>query len=109
MADALRYRVSRFAALNAGGHVGPLPATPPTTPRPSRGRATLEFLKERLTFHPDGAGPFAQFQRSLVSALAQFDRDLIRQRQTEGIAAAKKRGAYKGRPWTLDADKIREI
>lgn len=53
--------------------------------------------------------PFAQFQLSLMGAVAQFERDLIRQRQAEGIAAAKKRGAYKGRPRTLDSDRIREV
>lgn len=71
--------------------------------------ARLEFLKEHLTFHPDGVDPFAQFQLSLMGAVAQFERDLIRQRQSEGIAAAKKRGAYKGRPRTLDSEKVREI
>ena len=71
--------------------------------------ASVEFLKEHLTFQPDGADPFAQFQLSLMGAVAQFERDLIRQRQAEGIAAAKKRGAYKGRPRTLDGDKILDV
>ena len=33
----------------------------------------------------------------LASAVAQFERDLIRERQREGIDLAKQRGAYTGR------------
>lgn len=79
-----------------------------TEATPRKG-ASLEFLKEHLTFHPDGADPFAQFQLSLMGAVAQFERDLIRQRQAEGIAAAKKRGVYKGRPRSLEGDQIRSV
>ncbi|HEY1244079.1 MAG TPA: helix-turn-helix domain-containing protein, partial [Hyphomicrobiaceae bacterium] len=32
-----------------------------------------------------------------------------RERQMEGIAAAKERGVYKGRPATIDADKVRRL
>jgi len=36
----------------------------------------------------------------MLGAFAQFERELIKQRQAEGIAKAKERGAYKkcGRP-----------
>jgi DNA invertase Pin-like site-specific DNA recombinase len=34
---------------------------------------------------------------SVLGAVAQFERDLIRERQREGIALAKQRGAYTGR------------
>ena len=44
-----------------------------------------------------------------MGAFAQFERELIRQRQTEGIAAAKKRGVYKGRPRSLESDQIRSV
>ncbi|MGP9539946.1 recombinase family protein [Brachybacterium sp. AOP43-C2-M15] len=71
--------------------------------------ASIEFLKERLTFAPGGEDPMAEFQLNMMGAFAQFERDLIRQRQADGIAAAKKRGAYKGRPRTLEGDKLREV
>ena len=39
---------------------------------------------------------------SVMGAFAQFERELIRERQREGIALAKKRGdAYKGRKRSL--------
>jgi hypothetical protein len=34
---------------------------------------------------------------SVMGAIAEFERSLIRERQREGIALAKQRGAYKGR------------
>ncbi len=40
---------------------------------------------------------------SVMGAIAEFERELIRERQREGIALAKKRGAYRGRKRTLTA------
>lgn len=79
-----------------------------TDQRPRKG-ASIEFLKERLTFAPGGADPMASFQLNMMGAFAQFERELIRQRQAEGIAAAKKRGVYKGRPRRLEGDQIRSV
>ena len=65
--------------------------------------ASVEFLKERLEFRAGAAeDPFAQFQMNLMGSFAQFEREMIRQRQAEGIAAAKARGVYKGRGRTHD-------
>lgn len=44
---------------------------------------------------------------SVMGAFAQFERELIRERQREGIALAKKRGAYVGRKHSLTA--IQEV
>lgn len=35
---------------------------------------------------------------TVLSGIAEFEADMIRERQLEGIAEAKKRGVYKGRP-----------
>ncbi|GAB2548090.1 recombinase family protein [Brachybacterium huguangmaarense] len=79
-----------------------------TDAEPRKG-ASVEFIKERLTFAPGDADPMAAFQLNMMGAFAQFERELIRQRQAEGIAAAKKRGAYRGRPRALDSDTIRAL
>jgi len=72
--------------------------------------ATLQFATEQLAFLPRvDADPFAEFQMNLMGAFAQLERAMIRQRQAEGIAAAKKRGVYKGRAKRLDVDQIREV
>ena len=67
----------------------------------SRG-VTVKFVAERLTFDPGGGDPFATFQLHLLGAVAQLERSLIRERQREGIAIAKTRGAYLGRARRLD-------
>lgn len=79
-----------------------------TEQHPRKG-ASIEFLKERLTFEPGHSDPMAAFQLNMMGAFAQFERELIRQRQTEGIAAAKKRGAYKGRARSLESGQIRSV
>ncbi|MGX7595603.1 recombinase family protein [Planococcus plakortidis] len=37
---------------------------------------------------------------TILSGIAEFEADMIRERQLEGIAEAKARGVYKGRPYT---------
>jgi DNA invertase Pin-like site-specific DNA recombinase len=68
----------------------------------------LQFVKENLTFTGEDS-PMANLLLSLLGAVAQFERDLIRERQREGIALAKQRGAYRGRKRALPADRIAEL
>ena len=51
----------------------------------------------------------ANLMLSVLGAVAQFERDLIRERQREGIALAKQRGAYHGRQKTLSPDRVTEL
>jgi DNA invertase Pin-like site-specific DNA recombinase len=44
-----------------------------------------------------------------MGAFAEFERSLIRERQREGIALAKARGAYRGRKKALSQEKIQEL
>lgn len=60
----------------------------------------IEFYKEHLTFTGDDS-PMANLMLSVMGAFAEFERALIRERQREGIALAKQRGAYKGRKRAL--------
>ncbi len=43
----------------------------------------------------------------MLGVFAEFETNLRRERQAEGIAAAKRRGAYRGRPPTIDMEEIR--
>lgn len=79
-----------------------------TEAQPRKG-ASIEFLKEHLEFQPGHVDPMAAFQLNMMGAFAQFERELIRQRQAEGIAEAKKRGVYKGRPRSLDTATIHAV
>ena len=56
----------------------------------------VTFLKEALTFTGDDS-PMSTLLLSVMGAFAEFERALIRDRQAEGIAAARERGVYRGR------------
>ncbi len=59
---------------------------------------TLHFVKENLTFEAKAkATPFNKLLLGLLGSVAEFESELILERQREGIAQAKARGAYKGR------------
>jgi DNA invertase Pin-like site-specific DNA recombinase len=60
----------------------------------------VQFIKEQLTFTAEDA-PMATLLLSVLGAFAEFERALIRERQLEGIALAKARGAYTGRKPSL--------
>jgi DNA invertase Pin-like site-specific DNA recombinase len=66
--------------------------------------------KENLSFTGEDS-PMAMLLLSVMGAFAEFERALILERQREGIAAAKTRGAYTGRKPALtdeQADRLCE-
>ena len=67
-----------------------------------------EFLKEHLVFTGEDA-PVAMLMLSVMGAVAEFERTLIRERQREGIALAKQRGVYRGRHRSLHPEQIEEV
>ncbi len=64
--------------------------------------------KEGLTFTGEDS-PMANLMLSVMGAFAEFERALIKERQREGIALAKKRGAYRGRKKALSSEQIAEL
>ena len=60
----------------------------------------VEFVKEGLIFTGDDS-PMATLLLSVMGAFAEFERSLLRERQREGIALARQRGAYRGRKRAL--------
>src|SRR5271165_5605737 len=68
----------------------------------------VEFIKEHLTFTSDGDA-MAQLLLSVMGAFAEFERALIKERQREGIALAKKAGVYKGRKPSLTPTQVAEL
>jgi DNA invertase Pin-like site-specific DNA recombinase len=68
----------------------------------------IEFVKESLTFTGEES-PMANLMLSVMGAFAEFERALIRERQREGIALAKQRGAYRGRKKTLSIEQHSEL
>lgn len=45
----------------------------------------------------------------MLGVFAEFETNLRRERQLEGIAKAKAQGKYKGRPPAIDADEVRRL
>jgi DNA invertase Pin-like site-specific DNA recombinase len=69
----------------------------------------VRFEKENLTFTGEDS-PMSHLLLSVMGAFAQFERDLIRERQREGIALAKLReGAYTGRKHSLTPAQAKEL
>ena len=70
---------------------------------------TISFLSENLTFSAGADDAFAKLQLQMMGAFAEFERNIIRSRQAEGIARAKERGVYKGRKKTIDENRLRKM
>ncbi|OLP07970.1 Tn3 resolvase, N-terminal/HTH domain [Rhodoferax antarcticus ANT.BR] len=68
----------------------------------------VKFHKEGLRFTGEDS-PMSNLMLSMLGAVAEFERSLIRERQSEGIALAKVAGAYKGRKPSLAQEQVAEI
>jgi DNA invertase Pin-like site-specific DNA recombinase len=68
----------------------------------------IEFVKESLAFTGEDS-PMANLMLSVMGAFAEFERALIRERQREGIALARLRGAYRGRKKSLNDVQVAEL
>jgi DNA invertase Pin-like site-specific DNA recombinase len=65
----------------------------------------VEFKSLKETIDTSTAGGKLVFH--VMAAMAEFERDLIRERTNAGLAAAKARGRNGGRPHALTADQIK--
>lgn len=54
----------------------------------------------------DTSSPTGKLMLGILGVIAEFERDLIRERQVEGIAKAKARGAYRGCKSTIDPERV---
>ena len=66
---------------------------------------TVKFMKEGLEFDKN-ANSLSKLLLSIMGAFAEFERNLIRERQREGIEIAKTKGAYKGRKPALTSEQV---
>jgi DNA invertase Pin-like site-specific DNA recombinase len=71
---------------------------------------SVEFIKENMSFTAGSDDPRSILMFTMLSAFAQFERSLIKERQREGIALAKAKGTvYKGRKPVLNAERIAQL
>lgn len=59
--------------------------------------ASLKSIKDTW-LDTTSDNPYSAFLLTVMAGVSQLERDLIKQRQAEGIALAKESGKYKGRP-----------
>ncbi|PPF09950.1 transposase [Rathayibacter sp. AY1G1] len=71
-------------------------------------KVRVEFVKEQLTFTGEDSA-MANLLLNMMGAFAEFERELIRERQREGIALAKQRGVYRGRARSLTLAQVAEL
>ncbi len=70
----------------------------------------VSFVKENIVFNDTSSPtPMQAFMFNLLGAFAEFERATIRERQAEGIAAAKKQGKKLGRPRKLTPEVVSKI
>lgn len=70
-----------------------------------RKKVTLKILAIGL----DTSTPTGRLTLNLLGSIAQFEREVMLERQREGIARAKAEGKYKGRPVTFDPAEVRRL
>jgi DNA invertase Pin-like site-specific DNA recombinase len=69
---------------------------------------SVHFHKEGLRF-TGSDGPMSKLMLQMMGAFAEFERSLIRERQAEGIAIAKKKGVKFGKEKKLSLAQVEEV
>ncbi|KZX59188.1 DNA invertase [Halioglobus sp. HI00S01] len=62
-----------------------------------------------LDINLDTSTTMGKFMLSVMGAVAELERDMMLERQKEGIAKAQAEGRYNGRPKTYDADRVKAL
>jgi len=70
---------------------------------------SIRFLSENLIFSTNVNDAFAKLQLQIIGSVAEFERNIIRKRQAEGIAKAKARGVYAKRGASINRERVREL
>lgn len=67
--------------------------------------ASLKILQQNV----DTSGATGRLFLTILGALAEWERDLLLERQQEGINRAKQEGKYKGRKATIDKQEVNRL
>jgi DNA invertase Pin-like site-specific DNA recombinase len=57
----------------------------------------------------NGSNPTARLMLTILAGVATWEREIMLERQREGIAKAKSEGRFKGRPPSIDRAKVHEL
>lgn len=67
---------------------------------------TVRFYKEGLTFTGSSSDPMQKLMLQMLGAVYEFEREMLLERQREGIEKAKAAGKFKGRKRSVDRQKV---
>ena len=67
---------------------------------------SVQFHKEGMKFNGDKSDSMTNLLFNILGSFAEFERELMLERQREGIAKAKDQGKYKGRIKSINDDTI---
>lgn len=70
---------------------------------------TVRDLKSGQVFSPAGTDAMTKGMRQIMAVFAEMERSIIKERQAEGITAAKAKGVYKGGVGSLTADEVERM
>lgn len=70
---------------------------------------SIEFLSERLVFTADADDAFAKLQLQMLGAFSEYERNMIRKRQAEGIEKAKANGVYERRGKRVSRQRVLDM
>lgn len=70
-------------------------------------KAILRIYDPVITF--DGSDIMGEVMLTIFGMVGMLEKHFIKARQKRGIEAAKLRGAYKGRPATVDVTRVKEL
>ena len=68
----------------------------------------IHFLRENMKFGKEASAEMI-LRMNIMGSFAEFERNILRERQREGIANAKRLGLYKGRRKAFSPDEIKAI
>jgi DNA invertase Pin-like site-specific DNA recombinase len=68
-------------------------------------KVTLKAIEQPIDTHSASGKAFLD----MLGVFAEFETNLRRERQLEGIASAKLRGAYRGRKSTIDINEVKRL
>jgi DNA invertase Pin-like site-specific DNA recombinase len=70
---------------------------------------SVHFIKENLHFSPNKEDATSTLMLTILGSIGQFERDLIRTRQLEGIAIRKAAKGYPGKSKRLTPEQVKEL
>lgn len=62
-----------------------------------------------LNMNLDTSTPTGNLMLTLLAGIGQWEREIMLERQREGICKAKAEGKYKGRPPSIDAEEVKRL